>query len=61
MNEKKKVNVLAAMEQHEVPQLMISDPAVIFYLTGARVEPGERMLVLLLRADGYATPFYKKD
>lgn len=60
MNEKKKANILAAMEQHEVPQLLISDPAVIFYLTGARVEPGERMLVLLLRADG-AHRFFIND
>ena len=45
-------NILSTMEKENIHQLLISDPAVIFYLTGARMEPGERMLVLLLKTDG---------
>ena len=30
--------------------MIISDPAVIFYLTGAWIRPGERLLVLYLNA-----------
>ena len=33
-------------------QMIVSDPSTIFYLTGVRIQPGERMLALLLRADG---------
>lgn len=33
-------------------QMIVSDPPTIFYLTGVRLNPGERMLALLLRADG---------
>ena len=52
MDKTKLSNILAAMERENIRQLLISDPAVIFYLTGNRIEPGERMLVLLLRTDG---------
>lgn len=45
-------NVLSAMEQQGIPQLVISDPAVIFYLTGSWIHPGERMLVLYLNVNG---------
>ena len=45
-------NILSTMEKENIHQLLISDPAVIFYLTGTRMEPGERMLVLLLKTDG---------
>ena len=52
MDKTKLSNILAAMEKENIRQLLISDPAVIFYLTGNRIEPGERMLVLLLKTDG---------
>ena len=60
MNHIKLQNVLSAMEKQGVSQLIVSDPAVIFYLTGARIEPGERMLALLLRTDG-AHRFFIND
>ena len=60
MNHTKLQNVLSAMEKQSVSQLIVSDPAVIFYLTGARIEPGERMLALLLRTDG-AHRFFIND
>lgn len=45
-------NVLLTMKEHKISQLLISDPAVIYYLTGVSIQPGERMLVLVLRQDG---------
>ena len=52
MDQLKLKHVLAAMKKAGVPQTVISDPAMILYLTGVSMEPGERMLVLVLRADG---------
>ena len=52
MDTEKLKNMYAAMDTHGVPQLLISDPAMIYYLTGVAMEPGERMLVLVLRRDG---------
>lgn len=45
-------NVLSAMEKAEIPQLIISDPAVIFYLTGTWILPGERLLAMYLNVRG---------
>ena len=45
-------NILSAMKEQGVPQLIISDPAVIFYLTGAWILPGERLLALYLNERG---------
>lgn len=39
----------AAMEQAELPQLLLCDPHTIAYLTGDYILPGERFLALLLR------------
>ena len=40
--------ILCAMEAEGIPQMIISDPAVIFYLTGAWIHPGERLLAPIL-------------
>jgi len=40
------------MHQTQMEQLLISDPASIFYLTGEWIHPGERMLVLYLNLSG---------
>lgn len=42
-------NLLCEMQQQEIPQLIVSDPVVIFYLTGLRLYPGERLLALLVK------------
>ena len=60
MDSVKLKKILAAMESAGVPQLLISDPAVIYYLAGISIQPGERMLVLVLRADG-AHRFFIND
>ncbi len=52
MDKQKLSAILAAMEKERVPQIIISDPAVIFYLTGAWIHPGERLLALYLNKNG---------
>ncbi len=48
-----KVNaILSALERQGIPQIIVSDPVVIFYLTGAKIEPGERLLALYLNRQG---------
>ena len=44
--------ILCAMEAEGIPQMIISDPAVIFYLTGTWIHPGERLLALYLNQNG---------
>ena len=44
--------ILSAMDAEGVPQIIISDPAVIFYLTGTWIHPGERLLALYLNKNG---------
>ena len=41
-----------SMEEHEIPQMIISDPVAIFYLTGKWIFPGERLLALYLNVNG---------
>ncbi len=40
------------MKEHEIPQMIISDPTAIFYLTGKWIIPGERLLALYLNVNG---------
>ena len=50
MDEAKLSRILKSMEEHDVPQLIMSDPLAIYYLLGKKFAPGERMLVLYLMA-----------
>ena len=52
MNEKRVNRILSAMEANQIPQMIISDPVAIFYLTGKWIHPGERMLALYLNVNG---------
>lgn len=52
MIEERLKKILAHMDKDRIAQLIISDPAAIFYLTGKWIHPGERMLVLCLDAKG---------
>ncbi len=45
-------NVIAKMKSENVPQLIVSDPVAIFYLTGKWIHPGERLLALYIHQDG---------
>ncbi|MFT9495612.1 M24 family metallopeptidase [Anaerosolibacter sp.] len=44
--------VLTKMEESNISQMIISDPASIFYLTGKWIHPGKRMLALYLNTRG---------
>lgn len=44
--------ILKAMEENAMPQMIISDPVTIFYLTGKWIHPGERLLALYLNVNG---------
>ncbi|MCF6096081.1 Xaa-Pro peptidase family protein [Thermovorax subterraneus] len=52
MNKHRLEKIRQEMERQNIPQLVISDPASIFYLTGKWIHPGERMLVLYIEAGG---------
>lgn len=43
--------VLSRMEAEGIPQLLVTDPAAVFWLTGKWIHPGERFLGLLLAKD----------
>ncbi|MBU3092439.1 aminopeptidase P family protein [Clostridium sp. CM028] len=45
--------VLKIMALKKTPQMIVSDPAAIFYLTGKWILSGERMLVLYINLDGH--------
>lgn len=40
------------MKNDNLNQMIISDPAAIFYLTGKWIHPGERLLALLIKLNG---------
>lgn len=44
--------VMAALQEMGISQMLIVDPMSIYYLTGVYYEPGERFYALLLRRDG---------
>ncbi|MBP2643021.1 MAG: peptidase family protein [Firmicutes bacterium] len=52
MNQVRLNKILKRMEDSGIPQLIICDPASIFYLTGQWIHPGERMLALYLTLSG---------
>ena len=44
--------ILKAMEEKDMPQMIIADPLTIFWLTGKMIVPGERLLALYLNVNG---------
>lgn len=60
MKQERVNNVLKAMAEQNVPQLVISDPSSVYYLTGKWVHPMERMLVLYLHQSGKHKLFLNK-
>lgn len=52
MNKERLSKVLRLMEEQKLPQMLVSDPAAIFYLTGKWIHPGERMLALYINLNG---------
>lgn len=52
MKQQRLNKILQEMERQNIPQMIISSPASIFYLTGKWIEPGERMLTLYINING---------
>ncbi|MCB7304975.1 Xaa-Pro peptidase family protein [Bariatricus massiliensis] len=52
MDTNKVSRILKSMEEKGIPQMIISDPVAIFYLTGKWIAPGERLLALYLNVNG---------
>lgn len=52
MDQAKLGKILEKMNEQGMPQMIISDPPAIFYLTGKWIIPGERMLALYLNVNG---------
>lgn len=52
MTENRLQRVLTEMEKQGLPQMLISSPAAVFYLTGKWIEPGERMLTFYINIRG---------
>jgi Xaa-Pro dipeptidase len=52
MNIKRLERVRLAMAEASLTQLAVTDPASIFYMTGVRLDPQERLLALLIPAAG---------
>lgn len=52
MNTNRIDRVVSAMRENQADCLLASDPVVIRYLTGASLESGERLMALLIGADG---------
>lgn len=45
-------SILEAMKEQNMPQMIISDSTMIFYLIGKRIHAGERLLALYLNVNG---------
>ena len=46
MKEGRVKRILEAMKANDIPQMLVSSPASIFYLTGKWISPGERIIKL---------------
>lgn len=57
MLEKRIQSVRENMRRDGLPQIIVSSPHSIYYLTGHFVEPGERLLALLIQESGQPTLF----
>ncbi|MDO4356106.1 MAG: aminopeptidase P family protein [Clostridia bacterium] len=49
--------VIARMKDENLSQILVTSPNSVYYLTGMYIEPGERMLALLIKDNGDVTLF----
>ncbi len=52
MNKVRVEKILSEMKKNNLPQMLISDAAAIYYLTGRWIHTGERMIALYLNVNG---------
>lgn len=60
MNNERLNKVLEQLQKDNIEQMLITDPATIFYLSGKWVDPGERLLALYINNDGNNRLFLNK-
>lgn len=60
MKENRVKKVIEQMKEQDYGQLLVSDPATIFYLTGRWIHPGERLLVLVITPENKNTLIVNK-
>lgn len=44
--------IISKLKQNNISQMLVCDPASIFYLTGRMIDPGERFFALLIKGNG---------
>ncbi len=52
MNETRLARAIESLADSGLTQMVITDPATIFYFTGKMIDPGERLLALYINANG---------
>jgi len=52
MNKSRLARVISNMEAMDLSCILVSAPHSVYYLTGKFIAPGERMLALMIKADG---------
>lgn len=52
MKTKRLNNIISKLNENDISQMLICDPASIFYLTGRMINPGERFYALLIKNNG---------
>ncbi|MBQ8953815.1 MAG: aminopeptidase P family protein, partial [Clostridia bacterium] len=52
MNTSRLSRVIEGMKKHDLPCILVSDTESIYYLTGRWIQPGERMVALVIQAEG---------
>jgi len=57
MNTSRLNRVVEGMKRENLPCILVSDIESVYYLTGRWIEPGERMIVLMIAEDGRACLF----
>ena len=57
LNQERVKRVYQALRDHQTDCMIVSDPSAIHYLIGKKLNPGERMMVLLLQAVPEKTVF----
>lgn len=60
MDNGKLTRILDKMREQGMYQMIITDPTAVFYLTGAWILPGERMLAIYINTDGESEMFVNK-
>lgn len=56
-HQKRLERLIQALKAQGLNQMIVSDPTSIWYLTGVKVQPGERLYALYVRADGHHKMF----